>query len=383
MDTKRKLLIVDDEQGILNVIYKSLPSCFDVHMANSGAKAIQMFDKINFDLVITDVRMPGIDGLQLLRTIKKLYVHCEIILITGFSETQLAVDALNEGAFAFVTKPINFEILIQRLHQALAIIQNRENQDKVLKEMKNELLMQTLFAQRLSALAAMSGGIAHELHQPLSGIGIYAATLQNKIKEENQINSDYLFETLSKIIAQVERAAKVIDHMKSFSSGDNSDEIVTINLKETVEKSLELFNVQLKTSGISLKLDIPSELYIKVNPNRFEQVLVNLLSNSKDSLIEKSLRSNLENPEKTMLIRCFENKDWIIMDISDNGLGVPLDIQKTLFEAFVTTKKNAKGSGLGLAICKRILLDYSAKIELSASNKEGTTFRISFSKKTS
>ncbi len=380
MDPKRKILIVDDEKNILQLLKDNLKVDFDVYLADCGVAALELFEQNHFDLMIADVRMPGMDGLQLLRTVKNQYSNCVVILMTGFAETQVAVNALNEGAFAFVTKPLEMGLLSERIHYAVAVIQNRENQEKVLKEMKSELLMQSLFAQRLSALAALSGGISHEMLQPLSGIKIYLATLQDKVREDSQIESNYLLETLEKILKQVNRATKIIEHMREFAIEGNRNEIMTLTLKEAIERSLELFKVQIRARGIELKLDIPAGLIIHVNPNRFEQVLVNLIANAKDSIIEKSSKKNMEGFKKYIFIQGREDKDWTILDVTDSGLGVPEKIQKTLFEPFVTSKKNSMGSGLGLAICKRILLDYNANIELLRSSSEESAFRIRFPK---
>ena len=376
MDSKRKILIVDDEKNILQLLKDNLKVDFDVYLADCGVAALELFEQNDFDLMIADVRMPGMDGLQLLRTVKNQYSNCVAILMTGFAETQVAVNALNEGAFAFVTKPLEMGLLLKRIHYAVAVIQSRENQEKVLKEMKSELLMQSLFAQRLSALAALSGGISHEMLQPLSGIKIYLATLQDKVREDSQIESNYLLETLEKILKQVNRATKIIEHMREFAIEGNRNEIMTLTLKEVIERSLELFKVQIRAHGIELKLDIPVGLIIHVNPNRFEQVLVNLIANAKDSIIEKSSKKNMEEFKKYIIIQGREDKDWTILDVTDSGLGVPEKIQKTLFEPFVTSKKNSMGTGLGLALCKRILLDYNANIELLRSSSEESAFRI-------
>lgn len=380
MDGKRKILIVDDEQDILDFLRKSLQEKFEVSLSNNGAEALTMLDKNKFQLVLSDVCMPGIGGLELLQTIKKLSNTVEVILMTGYADTQVAIAAMDEGAFALVTKPLDIKKLLLRINHVITIIQNRENQEKVLKEMKNELLMQTLFSQRLSALAVMAGGIGHELNQPLSSIGLYAITLQTMIQKGNLNDTENMLKTLDKILLQVDRAAKVIEHMREFSSHSEDKGIANFNLKESVEKSLELFKVQLGSYGIELEIDIPPEMSIQACPNRLEQVILNLVANAKDSLIEKSLKSNMEQFKKHIFIKCHEDENWIIMDFIDSGMGVPKDLQKTLFNPFVTSKKNIMGSGLGLPICKRILQDFSAKIELKTTGSEGTTFRIRFPK---
>lgn len=253
---------------------------------------------------------------------------------------------------------------------------------KELEDMKSELLMQSLFSQRLSALGALSGGIAHEINQPLSGIGLYATTLLNILKDKNKIDSNYFSDTLARIVGQVSRSKKIIKHMREFSSGEKIEIVENLSLKYSVEKSLELFYAQLNAHDIELNIDIPSNLDVPVNMSRFEQVIVNLVSNARDSLDEKFSKSMTENIHKHIILRGSKEKDVIFLDIIDNGIGVSKDLQGNLFEPFVTNKKKGKGSGLGLSICKKILKDFGAEIELKKTNSDGSTFRIRFSSAT-
>lgn len=380
MTEKRKILVVDDEQDILDFLYKVLNEAFDVRLANGGATGISVFQKEEFNLVLTDVRMPDVDGIMFLRTIKKISPQCEIILMTGSAEMHMVIEALNEGAFAFVLKPLDIKAIFHRIDQAVSVLRGRENVQMVLKELKNELVMQTIFAQRLSALAAVAGGIAHELNQPLNGIGIYAATLHSMAESGKELDSSAIGEVAKDIIHEVKRADGVIKHMREFSSGSNVHEKEILNVKKAVQRSMELFSVQLSAKGIGLEIDIPENLEIMANQNRFEQVIINLVSNSKDSISEKIGVAGADDSENYISICAFGNDESVMLDIKDTGCGIPEKLEDTVFDPFVTGKKTVNGSGLGLAICRKILSDINSKIELLNTGPDGTTFRISFPK---
>ena len=378
MAEKRKILVVDDERDILDFLYKVLREDFDVRLANGGAAGIGVFHKEKFDLVLTDVKMPDIDGIMLLRTVKKISPQCEIILMTGYAEMHMVIDALNEGAFAFVLKPLDIQAIFHRINQAVSVLRGHENVQKVLKELKNDLVMQTIFAQRLSALAAVAGGIAHELNQPLNGIGIYAATLLFMAESGKGLDSSSVGEVAKDIIHEVKRADGVIKHMREFSSGSNVHETDCLNLKKSVQRSMELFSVQLSAKEIGLEIDIPENLEIMANQSRFEQVIINLVSNAKDSISEKIGVAGAGDSGNYISICASGNEESVILDIRDSGCGVPGELKNNIFDPFITGKKTKNGSGLGLAICRKILGDFNSKIELLNTGPDGTTFRIIF-----
>ena len=111
-----------------------------------------------------------------------------------------------------------------------------------------------------------------------------------------------------------------------------------------------------------------------------EQIIINLVSNAKDSIVEKyELRKGNESVKK-IIIDASQSRDSIFLDIRDTGMGIPEDMQSNIFEPFFTSKKIIKGSGLGLAICRRILSDFQSKIALLESGPNGSVFRITFPK---
>lgn len=374
MTTRRRLLIVDDEPDITAYLQKQLGTSYDVDVANSGADAIFRCKQTPYDVLLTDVRMPGIDGIQLLQTLRGMTRRSQVILMSGYSEINMVIDGMNLGAFAFVTKPLDLEAVEERLRQAIALVQSQENQEQLMKELRNDLVMQTLFTQRLSALAAMAGSIAHELYQPLSGISIYCRTLERMVERRHTVESGYLLETMQKISAQVDKAGEVIDHIREFSSGRATEEIATLDLREAVERACEFFRAELSGNDIDLLIEVPEGLAVRLNRNRFEQVIINLVANAKDNLLAK--HTEQQDTRDHILLQGRRSGDDLLLDVIDSGTGIPEDARQTLFDPFMTSKRETGGSGLGLFICQRLMQDMGGSIELLTTSVKGTAFRL-------
>ena len=254
--------------------------------------------------------------------------------------------------------------------------EQRETEEK-LQNAESQLTVQTLFTQRLSALAAMAGGVAHELNQPLSGIRVYAQMLNKFLETPATLKPDLAQEVISKVIAQVDRAAKVIDHMRDFSAekGDQKLQLSKVSLFDVIESSLELIGQQLYSKGICFINEVNTEEKVLANESRLEQILINLFSNAKDSLVEKSNKKDLYIKVSSKSL-----DDAIELLVEDNGGGIHKDVQRNLFEPFVTSKEPGSGTGLGLSICIGILKDFGASISLLNTDKNGTVFKLKFPK---
>ena len=254
-------------------------------------------------------------------------------------------------------------------------LSERKKAEKDLENAKDDLMMQTLFTQRLSALATMAGGIAHELNQPLSSIGLYAETIRNIIKSRETVDTSKVSGNLNEISKQVGRASQIIDHMREFASENKKTSNNKIDMLQAIENVLSLIGQQLRNHRIDLSIEVQQGLKIRIDETRLEQVLVILISNAKDSIDSKTY-SDTENG--FIRFSSMKDKQSIILRIQDNGSGIQEDVRNRIFEPFVTTKGPQKGSGLGLSICHGILKDYNATIEIEKTSNTGTTFKLIF-----
>ena len=242
-----------------------------------------------------------------------------------------------------------------------------------LRRANESLMVQTMFNQRLSALAAMAGGVAHELNQPLSSIRVYAQTLMGPFDTATLAN-DEIGQTLRKIVAQVDRAAHVIEHMRTFASESSETSSQTVSIRDSIESVLGLIGQQLANHDVQLVNEVDPSARVSMDPHRLEQVIINLLVNAKDSIQEKGD----DGPRLICVSSLAAPPGRVRISIADTGKGVPEEMRGRLFEPFVTSKGPDRGTGLGLSICHGILNDYGARIRLAATGADGTDFHLDF-----
>ncbi len=188
MTEKIDILLVDDENDFRQILAKRLKRrgiC--VREADRGEKALQILTESPVDVVILDVKMPGIDGIECLRRIKETHDLTEVIMLTGHADIQGGVEGIKSGAFDYLSKPVELEHLIRKIKQAFHKIQ-RILAEKEAHAFKEQVKQQMVVAERLVALGTMASGVAHEINNPLAVIQDSAGWLQ-QILEKPEMQS--------------------------------------------------------------------------------------------------------------------------------------------------------------------------------------------------
>ena len=237
--------------------------------------------------------------------------------------------------------------------------------------------VQLSHADRLASLGEMATGVAHELNQPLSIIRAQCELLQ-MISHENDGNVDTdLSLALVNVIGQVDRASEIIEHMRGFARlGGDYPEYVSI--EEQLDRSLVFFREQYKVHNIDLKIDVDKDLpTTRINPQRFEQIVVNLMSNARYA-VEKRAQQETGEFQKTIQILGYMSPDGqnIVIEIKDNGMGMTSEAKRRCLEPFFTTKDVGEGTGLGLSIVNSIINDIQGRCVIKSTAGKGTSIRI-------
>jgi len=237
---------------------------------------------------------------------------------------------------------------------------------------------QLIQASKMTTLGEMATGVAHELNQPLSVIKTASSFLSKKVKK-NEVIKDEILETLTEEIeSHVDRASKIINHMREFGrKSDVSKERVQVN--ETLDRAHEIFSQQLKLREIEVIKDYEENLpLILADSNRLEQVFINLLINARDAIEEKSNAVDQKNGEKKIFLKTSSQGKMVKIEVRDTGKGIPQSILDKIFEPFFTTKKVGRGTGLGLSISYGIVQDYDGTIKVETQEGKGANFIIMF-----
>jgi histidine kinase len=241
-----------------------------------------------------------------------------------------------------------------------------------------EAEQQLIQASKMATLGEMATGVAHELNQPLSVIKTASNFFMRKLKKKEPIRDDILLTMSEEIDSHVERATKIINHMRQF--GRKSDpNLEPILLNEVLERAFEIFSQQLKVRGIEVNWQTNPDLpRVMGNPSRLEQVIINLLINARDAIEERSDQTpDSSIPDKISLVTT-SNTKTVTLSVCDTGVGVPDPIQGKIFEPFFTTKKVGKGTGLGLSISYSIVKECGGTIDVTGNPGGGSCFNLHF-----
>jgi len=237
---------------------------------------------------------------------------------------------------------------------------------------------QLIQASKMSTLGEMATGVAHELNQPLSVIKTASSFFIRKIRKGEPIEGKVIKTLAEEIDSHVDRASKIISHMREF--GRKSDVLKEkVQVNEPLRKAVEIFRQQLRLRQIEVVEQLGEDLpLILADPNRLEQVFVNLLINARDAIEEKLAQGNHKGEEKRISLKTTHESGTVLIEIRDTGTGIPEPILDKIFEPFFTTKKVGKGTGLGLSISYGIVQDYEGKIRVKTRQGEGSSFIVEF-----
>jgi histidine kinase len=242
-----------------------------------------------------------------------------------------------------------------------------------------EAEQQLIQASKMATLGEMATGVAHELNQPLSVIKTASSFLVKKIETQQPVEESILGTMLEKIDSNVDRATKIINHMRQFARKSDL-EMEKIDVHAVLENAFEIFSQQLKVRGIEIKRNFARDLpKISADPDRLEQVFINLLLNARDAIEERWAGHPPESGmEKSIRLTTHHDGHQVTIEVCDTGVGIPTHILDKIFEPFFTTKEVGKGTGLGLSISYGIIKDCGGQITAGPDREQGTCFRITF-----
>jgi PAS domain S-box-containing protein len=229
---------------------------------------------------------------------------------------------------------------------------------------------------RMASLGKMASGIAHEINQPLN---IISMTMDNIILEsmkEQALDKEYLKRKSDKIFENIVRIKNIIDHIKLFSRNQDNYLLSEFDVNLSISNAVGMLSEQFLHNGINLDVELMENTpRILGNTSRLEQVILNLLMNSKDALLEKQHKQNMQF-DKAIVVRTYMEKGNIVIEVIDNGMGIPEEHLNQVFLPFFTTKDSDKGTGLGLSISSQIIKEMNGNIEIVCNQFNGATVKI-------
>lgn len=404
---KNTLLVLDDDKEIVTRLKRFLEKeGYEVFGAFSGNQALDIIEKNKIDVVITDIKMDDLDGIEVLKRAKRLYKDIEGIMVTGYKDRELSINSLRAGAIDYITKPIDLEELLISVKKAIERInlnrnrlyRNRELKissdiiskmneelERRIEERSNELndtQAQLFQTSKLATLGEMSTGLAHEMNQPLGGISLIAKNFR-KLLERGRLSKEEIESGLDDIETSVKRMSKIIQHIRTFARQDTL-KFIQVDVNETIDSALSLLGEQLRLHEIEVVTDLSTSLpRITGEPYQLEQVWINLITNARDAVDEKEKRISdgilqVTDYKKVITISttCDQGSKSIELRVGDNGIGMTEEQREKIFDPFYTTKEVGKATGLGLSISYGIIENHKGKIETESKDGEGATIRV-------
>lgn len=419
------ILIVDDTPNNIRLLFDVLDRAgFDVSVVKSGEKALEKLDNIQPDLILLDVMMPGIDGFETCRRIKANPENADIpiIFMTALSETENKVNGLQLGAVDYITKPIQVEEVLARvnihlglrntqrqLHQEIADRKQAEVQLKQTLTALEQMQMQLVQNEKMSALGNLVAGVAHEINNPIGFLNGSIHNTKEHIQDliehlslyqesypsaptpiqENaaDIDLEFLIKDLPKLLHSMQgatdRISSISTSLRTFSRADTEYK-VKANIHDGLDSTLLILKYRLKANEnrpeIQVIKDYGNLPEVECFPGQLNQVFMNILANAIDALDEFNAERTLDeikaNPNKIKIKTSLDN-ERIKITIADNGKGIPEKIQSKIFDHLFTTKQVGQGTGLGLAIARQIIVErHQGTLDVDSQVGEGTVFAI-------
>lgn len=374
MKNKVRILVIDDELDMREGLWDVLENeGYRVTTAESSEEAIDMVKRLSFDVILLDIRMPGMDGMKLLTTLKEISPETMVIIMTGYTSIKTVVEAMKKGAYDYITKPFDMEVMEQAIKEALQ--ERRESlEKKELKNMLDELNKKLRTSQEqltqyknLATIGQLGAGVTHEVKNLLGIINISTHYLKSRIGN----NDPKITRHLRAIEDKVSRANELIVNLLGLSRPDEA-KILPTDINSLMEDILTLMEHQMSLDNIKVIRKLEYKLpQMFVNPVEIKKVLVNMILNARDAMPDGGeLRVSTDYYPKQGPAEVVEIK------LEDTGCGIPEENLKDIFVPFFTTKKDKISAGLGLSVCVDIIKKYHGSIEVNSKVGEGTTFII-------
>lgn len=292
-------------------------------------------------------------------------------------QRQEHIDILNDARRNRDIQEIRTKLLVQKREHEAEILRLRteELRQRIEEEVQKREQQQRIILQksRMESLGRLAAGIAHEINQPLGMLNIGMQNLFNKI-DQGQPSVEYIQKKKQTIEGHIQRIRKIIEHIRLFSRDRPKKEVGLFDVREVVQSALSMIGVQYREHNIQVDSDL-GEIPLKCtgDPYRLEQVILNLLANARDALDEKF---DSYDDRKRILIKTLNADQSILLEIADNGCGIPESALPAVFDPFYTTKDETCGTGLGLSICFGIVTEMGGTIDCRSQPGAGTTFLV-------
>lgn len=422
------ILIVDDSKLNLSIARDMLKENYiqgSIAVAESGEEALNILDKMRVDIILLDIVMPGMSGIEVLKTIKNndKYKNINVIMLTSVTDKSILKQCFELGANDFINKPIESTEFIARVKASIREVFYKISLDNAFKTVssQNEKLLETnktlketqfyiIQKEKIVAVGELAAGIAHELNTPLGyvssnfevfkkdidkikkmiimyrdlilkldGLKIESKDIMDNIhkikNEEKLVHLDFILEDLDELIDEsrsgVDKAAKIVGILRNFADIESEENIKYNDLNDIIEEVL-LVTSNEYNGKVVIEKNLNTIPMVTCSRGLIVQVLINIITNA----LQIIKRSHVDI-EGRVTIETSSDDNYVICSIADNGPGIDPQIINRIFDPFFTTKDVGEGTGLGLSVTYDIIVNkHKGKLLVDNNNPHGAIFTI-------
>ncbi len=402
----RRILIVDDEEILRSLLSAQLSERYLCDTAANYNEAVSLLGRQAYSLVITDLIMPGLGGIELLREVVARFPDTAVIIVSGVDRSQRVLDALRQGAYDYLIKPFDcdaLELSVERALERRALVRDARRYKRDL-ELSNaelresharleRLQAQIVQSEKMASLGQLAAGIAHELNNPSGFIygnmqmlgecvqglerllafyeGVRLAPDEQAAARalKDEVDYEHTLGDLHSIIGDcregAERIRDVVQNLRTFSRLDEA-EFKKVDIHDGIESTLRLLSRYFSSGAVTLRREYGLLPMVDCYAGQLNQVWMNLLANAAHAV----------KGGGTVSVETESAGDSVVVRVRDTGRGIAPENLSRIFDPFFTTKPVGEGTGLGLSVTYGIVERHGGRIEVESRPGEGAVFTV-------
>lgn len=352
-----QVLVVDDENGPRQALRMLLKETYTVHVVDSALEALKALEEFPIGVVVSDIRMPKITGVELLQMIQQRYPNVQVIIVTGYGELDTAMKAVEYGAYAYLEKPYDADKMLNTVASAYGKF-TEERERRALEDLALE-------ASRFETLGRLVSGTMHDLGTPLTVLNSHLEILSMNPHRDDIAKR---VETMRSQVAYCsELTRSTMDYLR-HDKGVHGP----LDLNGVVEETMAVAKPYLRETSVACQLDLDESLpEIHGEIALLRQSIMNLMNNACQAMLE-------QKEDRTLHVRSYVAEDRVCLEIEDKGPGIPETLRNRIFEMFYSTK-GEQGTGLGLGVVSNVMRRCGGSVDLvDGQHGTGACFRLRF-----
>jgi two-component system cell cycle sensor histidine kinase/response regulator CckA len=362
-----RILLVEDnatDATLFELEFKRVCHKLNLARASNLKESSEYLKKDKFDVALVDLSLPDSSGARSIRELRRISPHLPIVVLTGLDDEATALKAIQSGADDYLVKGhTDAKTILRTIRYAI-------ERHRLLNELGSFRQ-----AQKLEVMGQLAGGVAHDFNNLLTVIKGYTDLSLHELDPKSK-----MYKNLKEVQKAADRATFLTKQLLSFGrQGASEPQLMDLNQKLTdMHKAL----LQLIGGDVELKSDFQTNVgYIYIDPTQIEQVVMNMAVNARHAMpnggnLQFKTYSTLITSETYQRNPEIFPGEYVVLQISDTGVGMSKEIQKRIFDPFFTTKPTGKGTGLGLTTCSGVIKQNGGHIEVESELNKGTTFTI-------